>query len=67
MAPLMVALALADASWAPKAIVAAMTIGLLSDIFDGIIARRLGVATPSLRRLDSQTDAAFWLAVLASA
>jgi CDP-diacylglycerol--glycerol-3-phosphate 3-phosphatidyltransferase len=67
MAPLMVALALAGTAWAPGAIVAAMTIGLVSDIFDGIVARRLGVATPLLRRLDSQTDAVFWLAALASA
>lgn len=65
-APLMVALALIGGSWAAWPIVAAMTVGLLSDIFDGIIARRLGVATPALRRLDSQTDAVFWLAVLAS-
>jgi phosphatidylglycerophosphate synthase len=28
----------------------------LSDVFDGIIARRLGVATPALRRLDSAAD-----------
>ena len=27
--------------------------GTLSDIFDGILARRLGVATPALRRFDS--------------
>lgn len=67
MAPAMVALAFVGAAWAPGAIVAAMTIGLVSDIFDGIIARRLGVATPLLRRLDSQTDAAFWIAVLAAA
>jgi len=67
MAPLMVALAFSGLPWTPEAIIAAMTIGLVSDFFDGIIARRLGVATPFLRRLDSQTDAAFWIAVLASA
>jgi phosphatidylglycerophosphate synthase len=37
---------------------------ILSDIFDGIVARRLGVATPGLRRFDSQTDLVFWLCVL---
>lgn len=35
--------------------------GILSDIFDGIIARRQNIATASLRRMDSQTDLIFWL------
>lgn len=34
----------------------------LSDIFDGIIARRLGVSTTNLRRADSTVDLFFWLA-----
>ena len=38
--------------------------GSLSDIFDGIIARRLGVDTPRLRRLDSLADLFFYLCVL---
>jgi CDP-diacylglycerol--glycerol-3-phosphate 3-phosphatidyltransferase len=33
---------------------------VLSDIFDGVIARRTGVASARLRRLDSQTDLVFW-------
>ena len=44
-----------------------MGLGLFSDIIDGIIARRLGVATPLLRRLDSQCDLVFWLSCLGSA
>ncbi|MCI4443017.1 MAG: CDP-alcohol phosphatidyltransferase family protein [Lentimicrobium sp.] len=32
------------------------TIGLLTDIFDGIIARRLNISTQKLRRLDSTID-----------
>jgi phosphatidylglycerophosphate synthase len=47
-------------------VVAAMTLGIISDIFDGIIARRLHCDTDRLRRLDSQTDAVFWCAVLLS-
>jgi CDP-diacylglycerol--glycerol-3-phosphate 3-phosphatidyltransferase len=39
----------------------------LSDIFDGIIARRLGVSTPALRRYDSATDVVFWLAIFYAA
>jgi CDP-diacylglycerol--glycerol-3-phosphate 3-phosphatidyltransferase len=37
-----------------------MTVGLLSDILDGIVARRLGVSTTRLRRLDSAVDQLFW-------
>lgn len=40
-----------------------MYLGLLSDIFDGIIARNLQVANASLRRMDSQTDMIFWLSI----
>lgn len=42
-------------------------VGLISDIFDGVIARKLNVATAWLRRLDSQVDVVFWLSVLAAA
>lgn len=40
-----------------------LTAGVLSDIFDGIIARRLGVATPKLRQADSAVDVLFWCCV----
>jgi CDP-diacylglycerol--glycerol-3-phosphate 3-phosphatidyltransferase len=49
------------------AFVGCLTAGLLSDVFDGILARRLGVATAGLRRLDSAADVVFYLAVLWSA
>ncbi|MBZ4190122.1 CDP-alcohol phosphatidyltransferase family protein [Niabella beijingensis] len=35
--------------------------GLLSDIFDGIIARHLGVADNRLRKWDAWVDIVFWL------
>jgi len=41
-----------------------LIVGTLSDIFDGILARRLGVATPVLRRYDSITDVIFYLFIL---
>jgi len=41
-----------------------LSIAFLSDIFDGIVARRLGVATAGLRRFDSATDACFYLTML---
>lgn len=37
--------------------------GLLTDIFDGIIARYLNVSTQKLRRLDSTTDQIFFISV----
>jgi CDP-diacylglycerol--glycerol-3-phosphate 3-phosphatidyltransferase len=38
--------------------------GLLSDIFDGIIARHLNISTEKLRRLDSTIDQVFWLCIV---
>jgi len=46
-------------------LVALMTIGLLTDILDGIIARRVGVATEKLRVWDSNVDQFFWIVVIA--
>src|SRR5690606_22220480 len=40
-----------------------LTIGLLTDIFDGIIARQLNISTPKLRRLDSTIDQLFFISV----
>jgi phosphatidylglycerophosphate synthase len=41
-----------------------LLIGILSDVFDGVAARRLGVSTPGLRRFDSMTDLIFYLCIL---
>jgi CDP-diacylglycerol--glycerol-3-phosphate 3-phosphatidyltransferase len=41
--------------------------GTLSDFFDGILARRFGVATPALRRYDSVADVIYYLFILAVA
>ncbi len=38
--------------------------GMLSDILDGVLARRFGVARPWLRRFDSGTDIVYYLCVL---
>lgn len=45
-------------------IVAFMTIGLITDILDGVIARRVGVATEKLRVWDSNVDQFFWIVVI---
>ncbi|WP_295649610.1 CDP-alcohol phosphatidyltransferase family protein [uncultured Mucilaginibacter sp.] len=47
-------------------IIGLILLGLLTDIFDGIIARQLNVATDRLRRMDSNVDTFFWLAVAAA-
>ena len=51
------------------AIICAVILGLgvLSDIFDGIIARRLGVATEQLRLFDSRVDVLFWAGAVVGA
>jgi CDP-diacylglycerol--glycerol-3-phosphate 3-phosphatidyltransferase len=53
-------------SWPGGVMLTLLTAGLLSDIFDGIIARRLGTATPRLRQADSAADVVFWVCVFAA-
>lgn len=65
LAPVMVLLALAWPSGA--AFGACLVAAFLSDVFDGILARRLGIATPGLRRLDSLADSLFYVAALFAA
>ena len=38
-------------------------VGFLSDVFDGILARKLGIATEKLRSLDSTADTIFYVGV----
>lgn len=60
LAPVILLLALLHASG--PAFGACLIAAFLSDIFDGIIARRLNVATPTLRRMDSIADSLFYAA-----
>lgn len=50
----------------PVIAVILFSIGLLTDIFDGIIARHLNISTQILRRLDSSVDQVFFLSVAAA-
>ena len=43
------------------AFAACLVVAFLSDYFDGVLARRLGVATSNLRRLDSIADTLFYV------
>ena len=56
---LAVPLALTSSGRLAAALLAA---GLISDVYDGVVARRFGVATTGLRRLDSAVDSIFYLA-----
>ena len=62
LAPLLVYLA----HYAPRPewFAVCLVVALLSDIFDGVIARKLNVATPTLRRLDSVADSIFYVAAI---
>jgi CDP-diacylglycerol--glycerol-3-phosphate 3-phosphatidyltransferase len=46
----------------PSAFATCLVLAFSSDVLDGIIARRLEVATPNLRRLDSFADSLFYVA-----
>ena len=59
LAPVMVFLALLNPD--PRAFGVCLILGFLSDVFDGVIARKLGIATPNLRRFDSIADTVFYL------
>jgi phosphatidylglycerophosphate synthase len=65
LAPVLVLLALIYPS--PAAFAACLILAVGSDYFDGVIARRLGIATPDLRRLDSVADSLFYIAALFAA
>ncbi len=59
--PAMIIIALLYADKARIFLLTLLTLGLLSDIFDGIIARSIGISNEKLRRMDSQTDLVFWV------
>ena len=65
LAPVIVALGLTRTGGVAIAVL--LVIGFLSDVFDGVVARRMGTATPILRRLDSTVDTVFYLGVAAAA
>ncbi len=44
----------------PQAFAVCLVAAFLSDVFDGVLARQLGIATANLRRLDSVADTLFY-------
>ncbi len=63
LAPIILALAYFIGENAKLTIVVLMYLGLISDILDGIIARKQNLSSAKLRRMDSQTDMIFWLSI----
>lgn len=61
LAPALVLLARTDAPGIVLAL--ALVAGFVSDVLDGMVARRAGAVTPLLRRLDSAVDTVFYLGV----
>jgi len=61
LGPAMIAVTYGYGANARIVLMVLILLGILSDIFDGIIARNEGVSTEKLRRMDSQTDLVFWV------
>jgi CDP-diacylglycerol--glycerol-3-phosphate 3-phosphatidyltransferase len=64
--PAILALALLVGSPARWVCAGLLAVGVLSDIFDGVIARRLDCVTDRLRTFDSRADVVFWLCATGS-
>lgn len=63
LAPIILALAYFIGESTKTIILVLMYLGLISDILDGIIARKQNISSAKLRRIDSQTDMIFWLSI----
>lgn len=63
LAPLIISIAYLIGEPSRATIVVLMYLGLLSDILDGVFARKLNMSSAKLRRMDSQTDTVFWIAI----
>jgi CDP-diacylglycerol--glycerol-3-phosphate 3-phosphatidyltransferase len=63
LAPIILGLAYFIGENAKLTIIILMYLGLISDILDGIIARKSNTSSAQLRRMDSQTDMIFWFSL----
>ncbi|KQC01692.1 CDP-alcohol phosphatidyltransferase family protein [Pedobacter sp. Hv1] len=63
LAPTIIGLSFLMGEEAAYIVLVLMFLGLFSDVFDGIIARKMKIDTEKMRRLDSQTDLIFWLSI----
>jgi len=53
-----------DPAFAGPVLVAFLVWAVVSDVFDGILARRFGVSSQDMRRWDSNVDTVFWLSAI---
>lgn len=60
-------LAILHVKYSGVVIINLIIIGLLTDIFDGIIARQLKISSVELRRMDSNVDMFFWGCIIVAA
>ena len=67
LVPVILLLALFAGADAGPQVVVLLLAAALSDIFDGVIARKRGVATPALRKWDSNVDLLLGIGTLAAA
>lgn len=63
LAPVILGLVYVYGESAKPIVLVLMYLGLISDILDGIIARKQNLSSAKMRRLDSQTDMIFWLSI----
>jgi len=63
LAPIILLFAYYETTYCKTIIVTLMFLGLISDILDGIIARKQNISSERLRRMDSQVDMVFWLSL----
>ncbi len=63
LAPIILSLSYFIGESSKPIILILMYLGLISDILDGIIARKQNISSEKLRRMDSQTDMIFWLSI----
>ncbi|MGZ4054553.1 MAG: CDP-alcohol phosphatidyltransferase family protein [Bacteroidia bacterium] len=61
---IVIALTLFHQEWIKYLVIVLMYAGLLSDILDGIIARRLNISTEQFRQLDTIIDLTFYMSLL---
>ncbi|MBI3133386.1 MAG: CDP-alcohol phosphatidyltransferase family protein [Bacteroidetes bacterium] len=66
IAGIIAALTFSEINFREYWIASLILLGVLTDLFDGIIARKLKVATEKLRVWDSNADVVFWLISIAS-
>lgn len=63
---ILIGLSLSTLPAAPILCAIILALGVLSDIFDGVIARKYNVSTVELRQWDSRIDVIFWVCTAAS-